>query len=260
MGLVSPPAVAAAWKKAERKYWQILKAFQGTLQRSWLDTDHHLGDIVSSIANLRVRIGVAAAAQLEEGIPEWHGCGYRSHRNGALQRNDMEMTLSHNLRQHEKMLGGLRTVVSSLANAQEILGRRLEEMVLFHQETTTLQEEEDQVTSRNNNNKADDNVPHTWDDWAVIVNRMERVYTMLAVELYRKQRMVQRVLDSSRDDLLSDPNDDNNNNGGGSKEEAVSGNDDTNGLQIAEECVAKWSRDCKASAVQTDILQQLLEL
>lgn len=200
--------------KIRKKYWQLLNAFKKTMRVDWLDVDDHLGDVISSIVNLRDRILMSSTclrningeshSTAVSSVSKSLGCGYRQKRSqgpevvvGHLVKEDLELALSHGLMQHEKMLSGARRLISSLNQAEEALGRRLEELVTFQMnvlgifQIQVLQDAKDKVED---------------DDLALfgttVTNWARQVYTELAEELYRKQGLVQMVLDSVNDELL----------------------------------------------------------
>jgi signal transduction histidine kinase len=212
-------------KKAERKYWQILKAFQGTLERDWLQVDDNLHDVVSSIANLRGRIAMESRLLAKkDSVNLWNGHGYHA-TPCSLRREDVELALSYDLRQHEKMMTGARTLLASLSEAQEALGRRLEELMLHH-----FLEMKQSITL-----------------WASVVDRLQQVFCELAMELYRKQVLVQSLLDAVNDNLLVAQDDE-------SAEEYV------NPRRVADKCCQEWPRGSKKSNVSVKVLDGLLQL
>ena len=133
---------ATAFKKQERKYWQIINAFQGTLQRDWLDVDDNLGRVMDSISSLRERIAAESRQlrkQKETPTKRWQGHGFRSRSSSlGLTPDDVQLALTHDLLRHEKMMAGARMLIASLSEAQDTLGRRLEESMLHDMETQLL--------------------------------------------------------------------------------------------------------------------------
>jgi hypothetical protein len=211
-------------KNAERKYWQILKAFRGTLERDWLQVDDNLHDVISSIANLRGRIAMENRLLAKKDcLKLWDGHGYHSTKS-SLWREDVELALSHDLLQHEKMMGGARTLLASLSEAEEALGRRLEELMLHLLEMKQC-------------------VPL----WTSVADRLQQVFCDLAMELYRKQVLVRSLLDSVTDDLLV-----------AKDEESVYA--DVNPRRVADKCCQEWPRGSKKSHVNVKMLDGLLQL
>jgi hypothetical protein len=212
-------------KKAERKYWQILNAFQGTLERDWLQFDDNLLDVVSSIANLRGRIAMESRLLAKKDSHKlWDGHGYHPTKS-SLSTEDVDLALSHDLLQHEKMMRGLRTLLASLSEAQEALGRRLEELMLHHLETKQC-------------------MPL----WTSVVDRLQQDFCDLAMELYRKQVLVGSLLDAVNDDLLVAHED----------EETVDAH--VNPRRVADKCCREWPRGSNKSHVNVKMLDGLLQL
>lgn len=217
------------WKKAEQRYWQILKAFQGTLERDWLRVDDNLHDVVSSIANLRGRISMESSQlttmESNNSPKQWDGYGYHHpiKSSGVLWKEDVELALSHDLLQHEKMLMGARTLLAALSDAQEALGRRLEEAILHNMEMQCM-------------------------PWTSVVDRLQEVFCALAMELYRKQLLVQSLLNSVNDDLLLAVH----------QEHDVDA--ELNPRRVADKCCRDWPRGSKSSHVNVQMLEGLLKL
>ena len=220
--LIATPTKSPYEKKTEKQYWTIVKAFQGTLQRDWLEVDDNLAAVMRSISNLRDRIYWSSKAQQQQQLdkhktvnPEVHDSwkvprGAQVH----LTRPDMELALTHELQQHEQMMAGARSLLFSLNQAQEALGRRLSEAMHFDLE---VQEEY-----------------YSWDEppppdssTINIITALEQVYHSLASELYRKQILVQDVLNCTNDFLLA------------SDDIAVTEEDHPR--RVAHKCCDKWS-------------------
>jgi len=244
-------------QKIRKKYWQIIKAFQKTLHDDWLDTDDHMGEVMGSIVNLRERIYVSSTylysdngnakdtvdvpAMAVTSISQEKTHGYRARQVtvndsnkrvlpvlGFLGKDDLELAQFHALLQHEKMLTGARRLISSLNQSEESLGRRWEELMSFH-----LNVQELLHTSRDDE-LVDQELSVSLSVFgAGIVEWARRVYTELAEELYRKQRLVQLVLDSAAsDDLLYHEND-----GGILLDDGADAP-----LKVAKQCHIKWTR------------------
>jgi hypothetical protein len=230
-----------AVKKLERKYWQILHAFQGSLERDWLAVDDNLGGVVSSIANLRGRIVMESRKIFEQrdGSSKqgsWKRCGYRA--SGMdLTLDDIQLALSHDLLQHENMMLGARTLLASMADAQESLGRRLEELMVHHMDTMEV------IQSLVRFDPQSSSIVVVMG----MVDGLQEIYTSLAAELYRKQSSVQTLLDATNDDLLI------------TGEERVT-RQDQDPRALAEKCSMSWSRRSTSSCVVESSIQALLQL
>lgn len=222
--------------KTRKRYRQILEAFQKTLKEDWMDVDDHLGDVMASIVNLRERIRMSSKHlwKWEQNLcsqapPEYQGFAYRNYPSysndivlGHLIKDDVELALFHALSQHEKMLAGSRRLLSSLNQAQEVLGRRLDELVKFNLDANQYLCGGEESELKELELFASQVV-----DWS------RQVYIALAKELHRKQELVQNVLDSATDHLLFQEDD-----------EIILDDDDDelSPMEIAEKCHRFWPR------------------
>lgn len=228
-------------KKCERKFWQILRAFQGTLQRDWIDVDDNLGGVVSSIANLRRRI-VMESRKIQEQKNEliqasWKSCGSRSSFGMELTVDDINLALTHDLIHHEKMMAGARALMASLAEAQESLSRRLEELMVHVKESMDIircLEYFDYQSS-------------SIETLLGMIDGLQEIFKTLALELFRKQISVQTVLESSNDDVM----------GTGVERVTRKGSDPQ---ALASRCSMNWSRQSPLSCVDDRAIQKLLQL
>ena len=201
-------------QKVRKKYWQILSAFRKTLQEDWLDVDDHLGDVIHSIVDLRSRILMSSKClhtycdkTRSSAASSSLGRGYRNQPQdsnlvtGYLVEDDVELALSHGLMQHEKMMTGARRLISSLHQAQEALGRRLDELMTFRLDANEILRTPSSYSQMDQNDDAVED-----GDLALfgmqLVEWARQVFTELAEELYWKQCLVQTMLDSVNDDLL----------------------------------------------------------
>jgi hypothetical protein len=82
-----------------------------------------------------------------------------------------------------------------------------------------------------------------------VVEGAQQVFRMLALELYRKQCLVQEILGGLSDEILVTDNMD--------VRQPANENDPK---RVADECSSKWSRRSKESKVDDKLLQDLLRL
>lgn len=208
----------ASSRKGTKRYGPIVTAFRGRVEE-WVQTDNQINDVLNSILNLRNRIWWERK-KLEDGIRKqksWSGLGFRPSNHSFLLEEDLESSLSRDLLQHEKMLLGARTLISSMAEAQDGMGRRLDEFFLMEMLS---------------------------DDARNIKAAMLQVFQFLSEELYRKQCLISRVLESCHDGLLND----------GLKQEIVDGNPRI----VAKKCYNGWiSRNSRKT--DWDIVDRLLD-
>jgi hypothetical protein len=162
-------------------------SFYKVLVQQYLDSDRFAEDVLRSIVNLqdrlrhemvlveRMKSNQAATTKLPP-LP-WKSYGYRHDQQDldeGLTLDDINMTLDRDLLQHEAMLSQLRRMVSTMAQAQDAMGRRLSEWY---------------------NNEGDD------DDDDDGLETAQSLYVTCAQELYRKQIMVQSICDKAAMDL-----------------------------------------------------------
>ena len=200
--------------KRKRGYRPVLKAFQGRLEE-WKDTNRQLEGVLGSIVNLRDRVywessrlealSVATPSKEERDISmkqqqkqrqsSWRDCGFRSilcnqNSSGALLEEDIHLALNHDLLQHERMLSALRSLLASLAQTVDDIGRRLDEWMLQNlsdQDDGGVSEERMFVARIKEQNA---------------LELAQEVYSLLASDLYRKQKMATRVFNSCHDGVL----------------------------------------------------------
>lgn len=205
-------------RKGTKRYGPIVSAFRGRVEE-WVQADNQLNNVLNSILNLRNRIWWERK-KLEGAIRKqksWSGSGFQPSNHSFLLEEDVESALSRDLLQHEKMLAGARTLISSMAQAQDGMGRRLDEF--FQMEMLS-------------------------DDARNVLDAILGVFHFLGEELYRKQRLVSRVLDSCHDGLLDN----------GLQEEKPDGNP----RSVAKKCYNSWiSRDTRKT--DWDVVDRLLD-
>jgi hypothetical protein len=168
-----------------KKVQSVAFSFAKTLVNEWLETDDTLQEVVQSISGLRERLwhtsqALAAFKEREE-LAGWKRFGYRGG-NGAetvLTRDDLQLALDYDLRQHERMMHALRRSLSTLHQAQEALGRRLDE---YHR----------LVDFDLSNNYR----------FILSLEECQSLFVASASELYRKQALADEILDSVHNLLL----------------------------------------------------------
>eukprot|EP00980_Cylindrotheca_fusiformis_P016703 scaffold5024_cov136-Cylindrotheca_fusiformis.AAC.32 len=191
-------------KKSAKRHGPILKAFQGRVQE-WKECDDQLYQVLNSIVNLRNRIWWEKKHlnETQRESKAWSGCGYRTHNRSLLLPDDSEMALSNDLLNHERMLSAARTLISSMALAQEAMGRRLDELYQLGGEDGS-------------------------DRGNIILNQTLCVFHVLGGELYRKQLSISEIIDSCHNGLIDEASTDNL-------------RQPSNPRAVAQKCYAKWS-------------------
>ena len=174
-------------KTTRQNYGPTLKAFQGRVQE-WKDLDDQLYQVLNSIVNLRNRIwwetkSLRKKSNKSSSKP-WHSSGYRRHNDSScLVAGDIQMALSHDLLQHEKMLSATRMLISSMAQVQDGMGRRLDELYQLLLEDSVGSSSSSSTTT-------------------TILHQVQEIYLLLGAELYRKQLLVSKTVESCNDGLL----------------------------------------------------------
>lgn len=263
---VSPsPALQLAFTKTLRKYQPILSAFYGCLVRDWLQVDDNLGQVFYSVANLRQRVWLTSRLLAKIQPPQsqaqtqnprcsnrWKGRGFVDASAAVLPNEDLRLALTHDLLQHERMLAGVRKLLAAMSQAQDALGRRLDELLSHHMDAYELvrvmQEEED------------DAPPETLaalEGTAAKVEECQLLYVQTAQDLYRKQTLAARVLDSAVNDALFFRAADQDNDDLGGDDDDIGA---TSPRQVAQQCVDAWPRTHRSSHLRSSaaVLQDLM--
>lgn len=194
-------------RKGKKSYRTILKAFQGKLE-TFMDTNAKLENVLGSILNLRDRIRwessrLQSVATTHE-RKKWRNSGFRSSLPDHLLLEDIRLALNHDLLKHERMLSTLRSLLALLAQTVDDIGRRLDEwMLLDLAERASPQRQQQYVASPAHDDCV--NEERKFMNWIKGHNTLEEaqeVYSLLALDLYRKQKIATGVLNSCHDGLL----------------------------------------------------------
>mmetsp|Transcript_14628 Transcript_14628/g.42885 ORF Transcript_14628/g.42885 Transcript_14628/m.42885 type:complete len:279 (-) Transcript_14628:44-880(-) len=225
-------------RQAEKRYSLIFKRFCSFVEGEWMVCDDQLGGILQSIANIRSRLPmekkclnlVAHNSQSEN----WMSSGFNQqdpHSSLVMSKEDIEISFSHDLIQHERMMASARSLLSSLSECQGALNRKLNEVVNHHREYEGFF-----LQVKNNP--------------ALFIERMNEIYAMLSIELYRKQCLVHTVLDTNIDDVLS----------ANSSKSGLGNNFGPMDLPetTAKRCCIEWPRGSKYSFVNMVRLSQVM--
>ena len=147
--------------------------------------------------NVRTRLPnqkrvLEAVASSEENLnSQWKYCGYRSvlprhsfssnvSKIKSLKTTDIQMTYNYDLLQHEKLLSILRKLIKSLYDAQSMLSRNFDSVMRHHLNCC-----------RNGNELGiDERNRH-------IVDASFYCHESFSRELFRKQQIVEEIVDSS---------------------------------------------------------------
>lgn len=248
-------------KKAERKYWTIFHKFANILQSQWIDIDDQSLQVIQSISGIRQRLPISMKmlkryedAAITHNHYNWK---YQSNyqlltspsfdsTNTLLQKEDIELALSHDLTQHEKMMEGLRSLFANLSEMHEALSRSLDEMMKHH-----LQEEERKMNYQQFYSSLS---LTSYLTSASLLDLMNDLFHMLSMELFRKQTMIHHILNSTNDMLLSSSQEEKSNS---LKQVEL---EDCGPKKIASYCLYHWERSCNQSPIDTTLLQLAISL
>ncbi len=261
--------VQAEVKKAEKTYLYIFKRFMNRIKDDWLDIDDQAYQVVKSIAGIRRRLpsenkmlrqfkdvmvqkkswachGIRRALVVAKGEEEKNGdyeCSSGAHVAGfgLLTEEDIELALSHDLMQHEKMMSGLRSLFAQLSDCHEALMRMLDEMNKHHLDCSESFYWGD--------------LPPSFHRAASLEGLMSDLLAMLSLELYRKQCMVHEVLEKVKDDILR-----NSKSGAGGGREDDSEWEDLTPQGVVDRCCRLWPKGCLESSIEITTLENALDL
>ena len=192
----------------------------------------------------------------------------------------MELALSHDLIQHEKMIDGLRSLLANLSECHEALLRHLDVMTKHHSECLDFLDWGSQDGNdidigndiRNdscNGTSTASSITFTLDGSfasfekaAGLTSIMNEVMGMLSMELYRKQCLAYSILETVGDGLVVGGRDGGSNErtGAASSLEEEMGWEDLCPQAVAERCSKQWPRGGKAGCVDVKFLEGTLDL
>jgi len=207
------PTTTTPNPKIKKRYYQLLRSFNDKVKHTWMDIDEQLLSVLQNIVSIRGRVPLEwkvlsqatryHQATVVEDSPEqeeefddyngneddWKSYGHQETSSQSfshhLRIDDIQLALSHDLEQHEKMLTGLRSLTSNMAECHDALGRIVDNLWQFHFE----------VENNEGMMNKDERLEH-------IVTCVTSLYQMLSMELYRKQNMIPMVIDSTKDEIL----------------------------------------------------------
>mmetsp|Transcript_16835 Transcript_16835/g.24637 ORF Transcript_16835/g.24637 Transcript_16835/m.24637 type:complete len:300 (+) Transcript_16835:301-1200(+) len=241
-------------KKEERKYQQIANRFVAIVKQEWIFVDDELQTVLSSILNVRTRLPIEAKLlALSNANPQgyddddddeiqWRGRGYNKNSKnrrsdmGYLMRQDVELAFSHDLKQHERLMGHVRRLLSNLAQVHQSLGRTLDEgmrwQITNESHYALLHLDQEQCDGLHVIPSKSQLI-----SCFVVLEEMEIIFAMLSKELYRKQCLAHAVI-NALDGLVDHHNETHENDLAGS------------GIKVASRCCREWPRGSELSCVQ----------
>ena len=234
-----------------KRHHQLLRLFNDKIQNVWFNIDDQLLSVLQNILNIRGRLPlewkVLHSSEItedhvseQEQDSEWKYNGFLGKPKELpysfhLHVADVELALSHDLTQHEKMLAGVRSLMFNLAECHQSLGRVLDTLWKFHLECTA--EHENEIMQKS-------------------LNAVTDVFHLLSMELYRKQGLVPLIQESINDKILGIDSRNgrgmmgSGNNGHGSWQE---------GLKTVRMCCESWPRSSEESYIDEDYFSEALK-
>lgn len=240
-------------KKGEKHYWSVFHRFCNILQNQWIDIDDQSFQVIESISSIRQRLPLEMKMlqkyqdETFHTKNEWQNHAHHqqltSNASSLLSKDDIELALTHDLQQHEKMMEGLRSLFASLSEMHESMSRTLDDM-MKHQ----LNQEE-QILSTEEYYKHYSSLSLTsYENALSLVDLTTDIFHMFSSELYRKQSMVQYVLNSADDRILSSQKEQESNNVNSSDDWCHGGP-----KTIIVHCLKYWPRSSSQSCINTSL-------
>jgi len=227
-------------KRYEKRCWNVFHRFCSTLQNDWFSLDDQLLDVIQSISELRHRMLMQAKC-LHDFAHHKDRYNWLCHGNSKihmiccdntkiLTKADVELALSHDIIQHEKMMAGVRSLLSNLSEIQDTLGTSLDKIMQQQLEVTTNQCKRNETLIN-------------------LVNEMNNIFVMLAMEIYRKQILAQMLIESTAgNDILY------------SSHQSVDNDEEDGARKTATFCCRRWPRNSKYSLVDHERVGVLLQM
>lgn len=182
--------------RAEKEYINLFKRFVSRVKGEWMELDDQTFHVVQAISGIRSRLPMESQLlynlRQESRTESWsvHGNMNALGNHFFLRLQDVQLGLSYDLLQHEKMMEALRRLLSNLSDCHESLLRMLDGMMKHNLECAE--------------NYGGRNVLLTpsFQKAASLSSLMSDALEMMSLELYRKQILAQMIFDSAEDDLL----------------------------------------------------------
>lgn len=222
-------------KQAEKRYIQIFKSFCSFVKGGWMATDDQLADILHSIANIRSRLPIELKAsglvdRNYSSDENWSSYGFQA---SLSVPNDVDLALSHDVIQHEKMMTSVRAMISCLSDCQGALGRKLDEIMKHNLQYGSFFMQENSPIS--------------------CVEKINDLFSMLSMELHRKECLIFAVLNSNNDENF---NTEENRSGGERAFYMTSGEFHMNAIK---RCCVEWPRGSEHSFIDTVRLHSMID-
>jgi len=254
---ISTPSTSSTKQKSKEKkrYYQLIHSFNDKVTHTWIYIDDQILTVLQNVLSIRSRLPlewkVLHSSHLktddvnpqdddDSGEDEWKQHGLQGKLKETpysfhLHASDVQLALSHDMTQHEKMLSAIRTLMTNLSECHEALGRVVDTLWKFHLDTQDRIEEDEKEDAEEDGEMQN------------MVDSITEVYQMLSSELYRKQLLIPSILESTQDEIL-----------GIEKGKITEGS--RKGLQSARECCKSWDRNSEESCIDENKLSYVLTL
>jgi len=244
--------------KEKKRYYQLIHSFNDKVTHTWIHIDDQILAVLQNIVSIRSRLPLewkvlhSSHLKTDDNInpqdddydrdeDEWKQHGLQSKLKETpysfhLHMSDVQLALSHDMTQHEKMLSAIRTFMTNLSECHEALSRVVDTLWKFHLDCVQDRIEEDGEDDEYNGGEMQN-----------MVDNVTKVYQMLSSELYRKQLLIPLILESTQDEIL-----------GIEKGKIIEGS--RKGMQSARNCCKSWDRSSKESSIDESKLSYVLKL
>ena len=257
----------------KKRYYQLLRSFNDKVLHTWFDMDDQIVPLLQNIVSIRSRLPLewkllhSSSRDLQGGWGDidgsdrddsWKYCGFLGRANESsysfhLHAKDIQLALTNDLTQHEKMLAGLRTLMSKIADCHDGLGRVVDTLWKFHCSECAANEDRIEDNEGFGRELVRDDVNVSMEN---IVQVVMDVLHILSMELYRKQGLVLLVIESAGGDgILGIESNKGKLKSIGSGEARSLPN-----LQAAQKCCKAWPRSSKESFVEKILITRLFDL
>lgn len=241
-------------QSTKKRYYQLLRSFSDKIQYTWMDTDDQILSVLENIVSIRGRLPMEWKLRKRmmsgENCPEidegevWKYCGFQGKPKEAdysfhLQVSDVQLALDHDMTQHEKMIAALRSLMTTLSDFHESLGRLVDTIWQFHLDcceeiSGDAEKDGEEVTLS--------------DEMETLVQNATDLFQMLSVEMYRKQTLITFVVDTTQNDIF-----------GANKQKLVETEGDEP-LKVVRKCCKAWPRTAPESSVDERLMMWALAL
>lgn len=190
--------------KIEKQSWNHFRTFCKIVQNHWIHLDDQVVNVISSIENIQSRL--PTEMKLISKLMSSKRDTASTHRSresaGFLNLEDIQLALSHDLLQQEKMVAALRKLVSDLSESLQMIGRQLNDALHHHHEASRFLFSFNDLLKTFNQEEMYPSVMGSMR----LIDDMNDIFLMLSRESYRKQCLSIILLDRINDSALDKSN------------------------------------------------------